>query len=203
VRTSRKSTTGGSAGGSAGGPRRSAQIFEATLALLAELGYDGLTVEGIAARSGVNKTTLYRWWPSKDALLGRALVEARMLDTPIPDTGSLRGDLEVLADHLLTLLTTPPASDVAIAVLGAATRSDRLSAHAQAFFADRMARERVIFERAVGRGELTPDVDPMLLMDLLAGAVWMRVVFRQLPVEPGFVPRAVRTVLTGVGRPAC
>ncbi|GAA3132018.1 helix-turn-helix domain-containing protein [Nonomuraea salmonea] len=51
-------------------PRKQREIFDATLRLVAERGYDGLTVEGVAERSGVNKTTIYRWWPSKAALLG-------------------------------------------------------------------------------------------------------------------------------------
>ncbi|MGK5559138.1 TetR/AcrR family transcriptional regulator, partial [Actinomadura kijaniata] len=61
------------------GPRRAQQIFDATLELLAAHGYRGLTVEGVAERAGVNKTTLYRWWPSKAALLGAALTHGAPL----------------------------------------------------------------------------------------------------------------------------
>lgn len=95
------------------------------------------------------------------------------------------------------LLTTPPASGIAVAVLGAATHSTELAAPVKDFFADRMAREEPVFTRAVARGELAPDSDPMLLVDLLAGAVWVRVVLRRLPLERDFVARAVRTVLAG------
>jgi AcrR family transcriptional regulator len=178
-------------------PRRVREIFNATLELLADKGYDGLTIEGVADRSGVNKTTIYRWWPSKAALLGAALIEAPLLDFDIPDTGSLRGDLEALVQVVLSLLTTPPAAQIAIAALGAATHSPELAAHARGFFADRLARERPIFQRALARGELPPDADPMLLMDLLGGAVWLRVVLRQTPVDDDFVARAVNTVLDG------
>jgi len=183
------------------GARRTQAIFDATLEVLADRGYDGLTIEGVADRAGVNKTTIYRWWPSKAALLGAALIEAPLLGIEIPDTGSLRGDLEALLSTALTLFTRPPGSRIAVAALGAASHSPELAAHARTFFADRLARERPIFDRAIARGELPPQADPMLLMDLLAGAVWVRVVLRQLPVEDDFATRAVGLVLDGASTP--
>ncbi|MBX6386240.1 MAG: TetR/AcrR family transcriptional regulator [Microbispora sp.] len=182
-------------------PRKKDDILDAALRLLAEKGYEGLTIEGVAERSGVNKTTIYRWWPSKAALLGTALVEARVLDFEVPDTGSLRGDLHALLRGLAGLLTTPPAADIAVAALGAAANSPELAEAAKGFFADRFAREQQIFERARERGEIDDPADAMLIMDMLAGAVWMRVVFRQLPLDDGFTERAVNAVLDGVGRP--
>ncbi|MFG1942167.1 TetR/AcrR family transcriptional regulator [Nonomuraea sp. NPDC048826] len=177
-------------------PRKQQQIFDATLRLVAEKGYAGLTVEGVAERSGVNKTTIYRWWPSKAALLGAALVEADLLAFAAPDTGSLRGDLEALVKGVVRLLSEPPARDVAVAALAAAVEHPELDA--RRFFADRFAREREIFERAVRRGELTESVDPMLVVDLLAGAVWIRSVFRARPLPDGFARDAVAAVLDGI-----
>ncbi|GAA2825048.1 TetR/AcrR family transcriptional regulator [Nonomuraea rubra] len=177
-------------------PRKQQEIFDATLRLVAERGYDGLTVEGVAERSGVNKTTIYRWWPSKAALLGAALVESDVLGLDSPDTGSLRGDLVALVEEVRRLLTEPPGSDVAVAALGAAVRHPELDV--RRFFADRFAREREIFERAVSRGELKASVDPMLIVDLLAGAVWMRAVFRGLRVDDAFATDAVSALLDGV-----
>lgn len=179
-------------------PRRKHDILNATLDLLAEKGYEGLTVEGVAERSGVNKTTIYRWWPSKAALLGAALVEARALDFEAPDTGSLRGDLHAVVEATARLLTTPPASDITVAALGAAAGSPELAAAIQGFFADRYARELPIFERARARGEIDDEPDPMMIMDLLAGAVWLRVVFRGLPLDESFTGDAVSVVLGGV-----
>jgi AcrR family transcriptional regulator len=181
-----------------GGPRKSQEILDATLDLLAAKGYEGLTIEEVAERSGVNKTTIYRWWPSKGALLGDALTGARRLDLEPPDTGSLQGDLEALLQAVVTLLTTPPASDIVVSALGAVTYSPELATHVSAFFANRLAREQAVFDRAIARGELAADVDPLLVMDLLAGAVWLRVVLRQLPIEEDFASRAVSTVLKGV-----
>lgn len=184
------------------GPRKAIEIIDATLTLVAERGYDGLTIEGVAERAGVNKTTIYRWWPSKAALLGAALVEGQLLGFRLPDTGSLRGDLEAITRTVLHLLTRPPTAQIAVAALGAASRNPDLAAHARGFFADRLVRERPIFERAVARGELLPGTDPMLLMDLLGGAIWLRVVLRQVPVEDDFVARVVDVVINGVRGPA-
>ncbi|WP_093169895.1 TetR/AcrR family transcriptional regulator [Sinosporangium album] len=182
------------------GARRRQEIFMATLELVAERGYDGLTVEGVAERSGVNKTTIYRWWPSKSALLGDALVEADLLALDTPDTGSLRGDLMALVNSVVRLLTAPPMADVAVAALGAAARNPELAAGTQRFFRDRFAQETTIFEQALGRGELKPEVDPMAIVDLLAGAVWLRVVFRGLPVGEDFTEGIVDVVMGGAGR---
>ncbi|MEU5951251.1 TetR/AcrR family transcriptional regulator [Streptomyces sp. NPDC047525] len=181
-----------------GGPRRKQQIFDATLRALARDGFESMTIEGIAEESGVNKTTIYRWWPSKSALLGAALIDAPLLELPIPDTGHLRGDLEHLVDSLVRLLTTQPSGSVAQAVLGAAVGDPGLATYAQGFFADRLAREQSVIDRAVARGELPPGTDTMLLMDLLAGAVWLRVVFRRLPLDEDFARRTVAVVLDGV-----
>ncbi|WP_406294526.1 TetR/AcrR family transcriptional regulator [Embleya sp. NBC_00888] len=179
------------------GPRRSQEIFDATLDLLATKGYEGLTIEGVADRSGVNKTTIYRWWPSKGALLGAALTGAGRLDFPLPDTGSLRGDLIALMNGIVALLTTPPTSDIAVATLGAVTQSPELADHTREFFADRLTREQPLFERAVARGELAPDTDPMLLTDLIAGAAWLHLVFRRLPLDNHFVTTTIDVILNG------
>ncbi|MEV4808056.1 TetR/AcrR family transcriptional regulator [Nonomuraea sp. NPDC049421] len=180
-------------------PRKQREIFDATLRLVAERGYDGLTVEGVAERSGVNKTTIYRWWPSKAALLGAALVESDVLGLTVADTGSLRGDLVALVEGVRRLLTEPPGSDIAVAALAAAVRHPELDG--RRFFADRFARERAVFERAARRGELDASADPLLIMDLLAGAVWMRAVLRGMKVGDDFATEAVALVLDGVRRP--
>jgi AcrR family transcriptional regulator len=179
-------------------PRKAQEIFTATLELLAEEGYEGLTIEGVADRSGVNKTTIYRWWRSKQALLGAALTDARLLEIETPDTGSLREDLRVLVQGIAALLTEPPGSRIAVAALAAAAHHPELAAVTQIFFADRMSREEAIFQRAVERGELDADIDSLAVMDLLAGAVWIRAVFRGLPLDATFVDQAVNAVLDGV-----
>ena len=171
------------------GPRRSAEILDATLRLLAENGYQGLTIEGVAEHAGVNKTTIYRWWPSKAALVGAALIDAPSLRLAVPDTGSLHGDLVALVRSLVGLLTEPPSAALVVPAFGAATQNPELAGYARAFFADRLTSESAMFTRAARRGELAAGTDPTLVMDALAGAVWARVVLRQLPVEDDFAEK--------------
>jgi AcrR family transcriptional regulator len=181
-------------------PRKQQQIVDTTLSMLAEKGFGGLTIEGVAERSGVNKTTVYRWWPSKAALVADALIEAGALEFAVPDTGSFEGDLTELATRIAALLTTPPSADIAVAALAASASHPELAVSVRGFFADRLAREQPIFERAVARGELAADTDPMTIVDLIAGAIWLRVVFRGQPADSGFVSDIVRTVLHGICR---
>jgi AcrR family transcriptional regulator len=147
----------------------------------------------------VHKTTLYRWWPSKDALLGAALVAAPLLDGPMPDTGSLRGDLEHVAAAVVRLLTSPRTAPVVTAALAAAADNPVLHEHARAFFADRLGREQAIVDRAIDRGELAADVDRTLIFDLIGGAAWLRLVLRQQTAGPDFPARIVDAVLHGLG----
>ncbi|MFE4328324.1 MULTISPECIES: TetR/AcrR family transcriptional regulator [unclassified Streptomyces] len=178
------------------GPRAAEAIFDTTLRHLAERGYTRLTIEAVAQDSGVNKTTIYRWWPSKPALLRAAMLHARVLDIDIPDTGSLRGDLIALTEQITGLLTDGRTQPVARAMTSATgLPDDELAALTRDFFADRFSREQPVFARATARGELPENADPMLLLDLIAGAVWMRVLLRREPVPPDFARDVVDAVL--------
>ncbi|MFB8088682.1 TetR/AcrR family transcriptional regulator [Streptomyces sp. NPDC055992] len=178
------------------GPRAAEAIFDATLRLLAERGYAGLTVEAVAQEAGVNKTTIYRWWPSKAPLLRAALLRARVLDIEIPDSGSLRGDLIALTEQVTGLVTGVRTRAIVRALAsGTGLPDDELAALGRDFFADRFSREQPVFTRAAARGELPPGADPKLLLDLIAGAVWVRALLRNEPVPPGFAAAVVDAVL--------
>src|SRR5262245_63226887 len=79
------------------GPRMRAAVLAATLAELADSGYAALTIEAIARRAGVHKTTIYRHWPDRERLVADVLGEHIAMDFPIPDSGSLEGDLRGIA----------------------------------------------------------------------------------------------------------
>jgi AcrR family transcriptional regulator len=138
-------------------------LREAALALLAEVGYDRLTMDAVAARAGAAKTTIYRRWPGKAELVVDAL--ASLKGAPeIPDTGSLRQDLRVLAESI----TSPESqfgAQVTIGMVSALARDAELRrVFGEKFIAPRMAGFRTVFERAVARGEMPAGHD----LDLLA-----------------------------------
>ncbi|WP_335939459.1 TetR-like C-terminal domain-containing protein [Streptomyces sp. PTD5-9] len=125
-----------------------------------------------------------------------ALIHARVLDVDIPDTGGLRGDLVALTEQIVALLTGPRTEPVARALLsGTGLPDDELGSLTRDFFADRFSREQPVFARAAARGELPEHIDPMLLLDLLAGAVWVRVLLRRETPPPGFAREIVDAVL--------
>jgi AcrR family transcriptional regulator len=179
------------------GPRQAAAIFHATVDLLTEHGYDGLTIEGVAARAKVNKTTIYRWWPSKDALLAAALMESEILELTVSDTGTLRGDLIAVTDQVVRLLTTEPGGRITRAAFGGLDRPG-LAYFVKEFCGKRTTQEASIFQRAADRGELTATVDPEMVVDLLAGAVWFRLLVRQTPMPDGYTEAMVDAVLAGL-----
>ncbi len=134
--------------------------------------------------------------PPGAALLRAALIHARVLDVDIPDTGGLRGDLVALTEQIVALLTGPRTEPVARALLsGTGLPDDELGSLTRDFFADRFSREQPVFARAAARGELPEHIDPMLLLDLLAGAVWVRVLLRRETPPPGFAREIVDAVL--------
>lgn len=180
------------------GPRREQDIFAATLELLVEQGYDRLAIESVAARSGVNKTTIYRWWASKDELLAAALLNSPLLEFGMPDTGNLRDDLIALGSQIARLLSTPPMATIASAALSSMPGRPALAKVAEEFFSDRLVREQPLFARAVERGELAADVDPATIMDLLGGALWFRVLLRSRDTSREYIESLVDSVLAGI-----
>lgn len=180
------------------GPRKAEEIFTAALRLLADNGYDGLTIESIASHSGVNKTTIYRWWPSKEALLAAALINSDLLVFDMPDTGTLRGDLLALAESITALLSAH--TSIATAILGAAHKPE-LAALLHGFAADRLAREQPIFQRAIQRRELPSFADAKTIMDLIAGAIWCRLLLRGETIPPGHLANTVDLILNGITSP--
>lgn len=168
-------------------------ILTAVVEILTEVGFNGLTIDGVAQRAGVGKATIYRRWESKEQLVLDSLTPDRLL-VPEPDTGSLRGDL--LAYYLP--LTEPDAQQGAIRLMPAlaaeAAVDPRLAERLRAFVSDRRSPVARIIERARDRGEVDADLDVELAIDLLTGAIMYRLYFSGLPVDPPMVEEMVDRV---------
>ena len=173
-------------------------ILQAAADLLLDEGTAQVSMDAVAERAGVSKATIYRWWPSKAPLVEDALLRSRVLQLDLPDTGNLRDDLIALVTRMVALVGDPESQSLARSALLAAAAHPELASLGQVFFADRLHRERTAFDKARDRGELPPAVDPKLIMDLLGGAVWLRLFFRQEQVGPDFARDVVDVVLAGV-----
>jgi AcrR family transcriptional regulator len=177
--------------------RAHAAILTATTDLLAESGYGALTIEGVAARAGVGKTTVYRWWPAKGALV----IEAVSLALPMPaqpDTGDLRQDLLIAVRRAVHTIVGTWVGAV-IPALAADVMSDPRLAEQ---FRNQIIRPRrsavvEILLRAADRGELPPDVDTDLLLDVYAGAVFYRTLISGEPVTDLLADQLVDLLLEG------
>lgn len=146
-------------------------ILNAAIDLFVEEGFEGMSVEGVAARAGVGKTTIYRRWSSKEDLVIEAIDEL-IFDVHPPDTGSVREDLVEMLTTVQTLMTTSRAGEVfprmAAHVAGASPLG---RAYLQRIIAPRFALLQGMIARGVERGELPPQVDPELVRALLVGPI--------------------------------
>jgi AcrR family transcriptional regulator len=157
-------------------------VLAATLALTAEEGPAGLHMEAIARRAKVSKETLYRWWHSKTEVVLDALAERGQQTIPLPDTGTLRGDLR---DFLrATVDSADPATVRLLRGIAAAAAADEGAALLirDRFLAARRADLGQILRRSVARGEIGRD-GAALAVDLIYGSLWYRLIFCVGPLD--------------------
>ncbi|WP_329247362.1 TetR/AcrR family transcriptional regulator [Actinoallomurus sp. NBC_01490] len=174
-------------------------IIDAAVALLAEHGFAGTTVEAIAARSGAAKTTIYRHWPDKRAVL-LAAIEAIVPSATAPDSGSLRGDLVGFGHDLVRIITTPPTAALVPALIDAAERDPEIARLLADFTAQRRRPVHAAVQRAVERGEAEDGRDADLIDDLLLGPIFYRRLLSRRPVTKGYVESVVDTFLRALYR---
>jgi AcrR family transcriptional regulator len=153
---------------------REQAILDAALEVLAEVGYDRLTMDAVAARAKASKATLYRRWSSKATLVVEALHHAKGVEEA-PDTGSLRGDLLALSCGLGGLADTATVASIASVITAIAHDTDFGAAFRAHVLEHKMAATRAVWQRARDRGELRDDVDVDLLQAALPGIVLHRV----------------------------
>ncbi|GAB3353381.1 TetR-like C-terminal domain-containing protein [Amycolatopsis echigonensis] len=127
-------------------------------------------------------------------------MQAPELTFAVPDTGSLRGDLVELAKQIHRLLSDPANRRVITTVVSALPDRPATAEAAGRFFADRLGREQVVFDRAHARGELADAADSEMILDLLGGNLWFRTLVRAKSADDTYLERLVDTVLTGVAR---
>lgn len=165
-------------------------ILQATLELISEVGAGSLSIDGVAARAGVGKATIYRRWSSKEALLLEALShDSSIVDAP--DTGGLRTDLEAYLDVLIERLGENRSSDVLPHLIEAACYDTEVRNSLDEYVDSRQTPLRAILRRAQLRHEIGPKVDLKVLLDVIVGPV----IYRRLLTGDPLDHRFVRTLL--------
>lgn len=192
------------------GRPRSAQahkaIIDATLELLAEEGYQGLSIEEVAARAGVGKTTIYRRWPSKEELVMEALRHVQ-IDVPVIYTGNFRNDLAALLTTTYQEFMAHPyplLGKLLLKFIGEYLTNPEIfqDAFTQLIF-PRFQRFFHMVEQAQTREEIRGDIDPQLVLGLVAGSLYFRWIMRTLmpasstsPVD--WIEQAIDAIMQGI-----
>jgi AcrR family transcriptional regulator len=179
-------------------------IITATQELLVERGYRALTIEGVAARAGVGKQTIYRWWPSRAALVLEAyLLGSDRVQFPSADSGSTREDVRALITWLADVLAEPTGGRVVAGLIGDLQHDPDL---AEGFHQDVVPARRqamlAALERGRERGEIRADADIELAVDALHGAVFYRLLLSGQPLDAAFAGRLADQILDGLAPPA-
>ncbi|MFD7610765.1 TetR/AcrR family transcriptional regulator [Streptomyces sp. NPDC059828] len=177
------------------GNKMRAAVLAATIKELAETGYAALTVDAVAQRAGVHKTTIYRNWKTSDGLVADALACHFATDIPIPDTGAVESDLRALARSLVATMTTQAGRALLTTALSDAERMPQLAEIKRALFEDRFRRAEPVVTRAVERGELPMETDPAELLKALVAPIYFRLVFTGEPVDEATADQAVDVAL--------
>jgi AcrR family transcriptional regulator len=198
----------GSSAASGSGPRsagrpRSAEadiaILEAATAILAERGLAGMSMEEVAARAGVGKATVYRRWPSRGALALDAFMSEFRSQLPLPDTGTLRGDLLAALRAWSRAVSRTRAGRMLAGLLAEAQRDPQLAtAWRERVFDPLRAQHKALVESAARRGEISPDTDADVVLDLIFGAAYHRLLHGHLPLNDRFARQVVDLVMDGL-----
>jgi AcrR family transcriptional regulator len=172
------------------GDDREQEILRATYELLAEVGYEGLRFDAVAARAKASKATLYRHWPGKAQLVADAVRCCKVSAHELPDTGTLRGDL-VAAMTLMAASIAGEDGPLFAGLVMAMHNDAEFAAEMRALQASKAASASLIHARAVGRGEIGADTDPGLIDELAPALMFMHRFARGEPLDGPFVDHVV------------
>jgi AcrR family transcriptional regulator len=175
-------------------------IRRAVMQELAAVGYGRLSIEAVARRAGVSKTAIYRRWSSKLELVLEIVSAAAGKSLPLPDTGDLRGDLETLFMIMAHALRHPVAAQIIPDLLAEAARNPQI---AQTLESALRVNQRDIggqlVGRAIARGELAPDTDLDIAVDLIVGPLYWRLAVSRAPLPLEDLPRMAAAVAAALG----
>ncbi|MER7578987.1 TetR/AcrR family transcriptional regulator [Kitasatospora sp. NPDC097691] len=172
-------------------------ILDAALHLLADSDGTPVTIDAIARTAGVGKQTVYRWWPSKGAVLLDALTDRADQDVRGPDTGTLRTDLRTFVATTFDAAQRSTTASALRTLAREAARDPHLAELMQTFTATRRTALRELLSRGRERGELAGDADLELIVDQVYGVFWYRFLLGHGPLDPNTAERLADSLLTG------
>ncbi|MGO8964999.1 MAG: TetR/AcrR family transcriptional regulator C-terminal ligand-binding domain-containing protein, partial [Mycobacterium sp.] len=170
-------------------------VLAAALEELAANGFDGATVAGVAKRSGVHETTVYRRWVTRENLFVAALLERSADAIPAPDTGSTREDLLAMVRGVIAYARSAEGTAVLRAAL--LPVDDAYAGAREAFWARRLDALSPVVTRGIERGDVRADIDARLLLEMLVAPIHGRLLLTGEPVDDDFAQQLVDQALSG------
>jgi AcrR family transcriptional regulator len=167
--------------------------MQAVLGELIDHGYAGTTVERVAARAGIAKTTIYRRWGSLDGLLADLMAEHAAQEIPVPDEGNLDADLRALARAVVTSLRDPAIRAAMASMVAAAVQDPPAREVLSRFIAARTAKMTVIIGRAALRRELPPGTDAVAVIRTITALIYYRLFIAGEQASPDIADSAAAT----------
>lgn len=173
-------------------------MLDAAFELVGSGGPGEISVNAIAEEAGVAKQTIYRWWPSRTAVVLDALVEGTMRATPFGESDDLRADFRRHLESVVRLFASPTGS--IIRELVAEGQSDPAIAEElrKRFWGPRRELSLARLQRGIDRGQIRPDIDPELVLDAIYGPFWLRLMIGHLPMRRADARRVVDAVWDGI-----
>lgn len=175
--------------------RTAEAVYAATISELSARPYADISVETIAARAGVHKTTVYRRWGTKAELVAQALAGAAAAAIEVPDTGTIESDLRALSRSVGAVLADPGGAAITRALLAGAAESAEIGALMDRFWATRLAAISAIVDRAVQRGEISTGTDAAGIMNAVAAPLYYRLLVSREPITERDADRAAAATL--------
>ena len=176
-------------------------ILHSTLRLLERKGFSDFKIEEVADHAEVGKTTVYRWWPNKGALIADAFASSTTSKLHFPDTGSVYTDMSQQMRQLVKIFRSRHGRIVSAILAAGQSDKDLIQAFRERFLWPRRREAYRTLRRAIVRGELRMDTDLDLLLDSLYGPIYMRFLLQHDRLTPEFVEHLCALVLRGA-RPA-
>lgn len=168
-------------------------VLAAAYGVVASQGYSGLTVDAIAERSGVHKTTIYRRWKTADDVLFDAVVARADDAIPLEQSGDALADLRSMAMSVAENLSDPISGAVAAAALSR-PGNDRLAQLSERFWAQRLDAASAIVAAGQAEGAIDANLDPRVVIERIVGPIWFRVMVLREPVDEAFIDAVVYAV---------
>lgn len=169
-------------------------VIRSTLALLQRVGFNELSIESVAARAGVGKATVYRWWPNKAELVIAAFVSAVEEELRFPSTGPVLESIHEQMKRWAPIFRSPLGQIVATVIGAGQSEPEILEAFQAHWVRPRRVEARKLLQQAIKKGEIRAELDPDMILDLLYGPLYLRLLIKHAPLDEKFVDTVFKVV---------